>query len=203
MKANEKQTPLNRSAIASTHVDVEKMLFKLAWGAQHRWGGEWDEWESSAAVGYLIAFRSFDPGRGASFITWCWWSVVYQLRAHQERRCRNRLRTNTLHDHEDDDRDNINAAAIPDRPKSFLALLVEDLSEDARTIVQLVVDTPGELVELLRQQDHTKKTGISPEARSRRMKVRRKRVLVDYLKRSGWSLGRIVSGFDEIQEAIA
>ncbi len=165
-----------------TYRDLERMVHGLIWWAVDHRGGRYDDYEDAAQEAYAKAVRTHDPARG-QITTHVWWCVRNKLQkvATTERRHRERCRTD------------LDLDRMPARTKTFdLEVLLVDLSEDARTVVRLVIETPGDLVKLCRMRD------VRGELRLDRMR----KLLWDTLKGLGWTVGRCVVSFDEVREAL-
>lgn len=160
-----------------TYRDLERLVSKLIWWAVEYRGGRFDDYEDAAQEAYARAVRTHDPARGA-ITTHVWWCVSHKLAsvAARERKHRERCRTD------------LDLDLMPARTKAFdMEVLMLDLSDDARTVVRLVVEAPGDLARLCRM---------------RRMDWAQT-LLWDTLKGLGWTVGRVVESFDEVREALA
>ena len=80
-------------------------------------------------------------------------------------------------------RSEMDPALVAERRSQFsLEEFIEDLSEDARTVVKLTLDCPREI--------------------QRAFRLQKRRWVKDALKTAGWSMNRIMETFKEIQEAL-
>ncbi len=168
---------LTELAETETYRDLERLVNKLCWWAVEHLGGDYSDYESAADQAYTKAVQTHDPARG-QITTHVWWCVRNRLLsvAATERRHRERCRTD------------LDLDRLPARGKTFdLEALLLDLSEDARTVVRLVVDTPGDLARLCRMR----RVDWMQQALGRA------------LRNMGWTIGRVVESFDEVKEALA
>lgn len=155
---------------------VEKMIYGLCWKFVGN-GLTFDEALSSANEAYARAYHHYDPAAGASFPTYIYNEVRYALL--------NRIR---------DDSNRCNRVAVDSRPAEAaparagyrLERLMVDLSDDARLVMRLVIDSPDELGSVL--------TARSPS--------RSRRGLWKYLRGLGWTMGRVSESFEELREAL-
>jgi DNA-directed RNA polymerase specialized sigma24 family protein len=131
-----KRFDLQESAAAETYRDVERLLDKLSWDQTRKWGGDWDEWRSLANEAFMQAYQAFDPARGR-FTTLVHWCVTNRFRSEVAAGKKRRERETKLPEDVTDP-----AAEIRDRNA-----WVDEVSEDARLVARMVLDTPRELVE--------------------------------------------------------
>ena len=163
--------------VTDTYKGVEKMLDQLSWKAARRFNGDFDDYRSVANEAFLTAYEKFDPVRGIKFSTflhWCVsnaiWGQVASDRKRNERFCSTGdLDRNTAEDE-----------------LGRVGRMMTDLSDDARTVVELVTQTPGELVQIVRS----------------RKPLESRRHLWRYLRELGWTMGRVLGSFEEIREAL-
>jgi len=131
---------------------VQKMLYQIAWTAARRHPypsleESFEEMKSLAHLAFVEACTTFDARR-ASFVTHCYTKCWYKLKsAEMESALRAfslpviPLDASLLDDDEEGQH-----AKIPAVTSQFnLSEFMHDLSDDARTIVHMLVETPGEL----------------------------------------------------------
>ena len=172
-------TAIAELAATETYRDLERMVEKLIrWAVEHR-GGDRDDYASAANQAYTKAIRTHDPARG-QITTHVWWCVKNALQSVAIREWKHRERER-------------NNSPLPNdltqrpRTKGFdVEVLLVDLSDDARAVVRLVIDTPGDLVKLVRMRSPDRMRGL----------------LARGLRDLGWTIGRVVESFDEIREAL-
>ncbi len=171
---------VNLGASAETYGDVEKLIYRLAWKAVRRYGGEFDDYVSAANEAFAEAYASYDASRGASFPTWLWWKVKGTIsgEVHQSK-----LQERTVASGEDIDLD-----VLPGRSRFDLDVFKSELSYDARQVVTMVVESPHEIWDLLHHQD------IGSCVRGG---------LTRRLRDVGWTVARIAESFSEIREALS
>ena len=162
-------------ACDETYQDVEKLIYRLAWNAVDRYGGEFDEYVSAGHLGYMKAYQTHDPSRGA-FTTHLWHCVVNAIT--DVRRAKERDGRQSLLGDGDE--------KLPARNGFDLGRFLTELSEDAKLMVRAVVDSPGDLTLLLR-------TTSTRQIR---------RGLYQMLKSVGWSPARIIEYQQEVREAL-
>jgi len=115
-------------AVAETYGDVEKMLYRMAWTAVEKWGGEFNEWLSEANLAYMNAYHKYDRSKGASFITWLW-HVVYHT-----------LHDRHLKNHKHQDATALDLFEVPNRTPPLISRVFSEVSDDARVVVMLLLD---------------------------------------------------------------
>lgn len=166
-------------ASAETYGDVEKLICRLCWKAVRRHGGEFDDYRSAANEAYCDAYASFDPARGAAFATHLWWQVRGAISrvVHQTS-----IQERTVAAGEDIDLD-----VLPGRRRFDLTVFRSELSGDAREVVNMVVESPNEVWDLLHHRD------IGSCVRGG---------LIRRLRDLGWTVARVAESFEEIREAL-
>jgi hypothetical protein len=125
--------------INRAYEDVEKLMQKLAWTWHKRYGVEYDLCISECHVAFVKAFRRYDPkhpGR-AQFSTVVQMICQFRLRRLIMDRC-GEIPFVPLEDWTE------GAHYAPEMRSESLAL-VQDLSEDAKEIVSLIFEMPGDL----------------------------------------------------------
>lgn len=170
-----------------TYFDVSDMLdatTKKFMRRFNRFPDQYEELRADANTYYLEAYRSFRSDGGLSFRRWVfkrvWFGLLDSIRKEAFRAAR--LKKNPLPDENE----------LPTHQQKFSLLeLLDELSEDARTIVELVLDPPLDVrlhVECRRQKKTTRNNVVAS--------------FREYLRDLGWSARRIADSFDEISAAL-
>jgi len=160
---------------AETYVDVEKLIYRICHNFQDRFGGDFEEHVSTANEAYMDAYATFDPAKG-KFTTLLWTCVWRRLMDVSMTEAR-RQKTLTY---------NSELVESADRPGFDLGTFTRELSDDAKTVVNLLMDMPGELAEMV--------------GCSRGVKIRK--MLRKFLDDNWWTAKRISGSFKEIREAL-
>lgn len=150
---------------------VEKMLYSLAWKFSNQYPLTFEEARSEAYYGFMRACQDYDPARG-KFSTWVYYWAWCRLKDVVMKAAKDPLDFMEIND-------DILGGAEP--PKSMAMECLDDLSSDARELVDLLLETPGELVGL----------ALGPERYLKRVK--------DYMVKNGWSRSRIEKAVTEAQ----
>lgn len=168
--------------ISETYEDCEHYLEHIVWRFHLRHGGrygaDFEEMLGEARLVFLKVYEKFEAGRG-HFLAF--------LRTAVERRLID------LHRHEQ--RKSVAAVQASDTPEIFvdhqrsfsLSELLDGLTEDARLVVRLVLDTPG---------DFTAALGTRNRNCPRLM-------VEDYLKGLGWRPMRIRNCLEKLEQALS
>jgi DNA-directed RNA polymerase specialized sigma24 family protein len=165
------------TACAETFRDVEKMLYEMCWKFAKRFGMDFEELVSVGHVAFMKVYQGFDASRGCQFSSHFHNSLRFALLDFVSAE---RSRQQKYHV----DSDLVSLA--PDIHGHRLQNILADLSNDARTVVLAIVESPKELADVLRCR--------------RPDKIRRG--LWKYFKALGWSLGRAEECFAEIRLAL-
>lgn len=163
--------------MTESYEDVERLIWDVVHKFHRRHGdlyGTLQELFSEGCVGFTIAYARYNPEKG-SFPTYVRMVVSHTLLELVRSETKRRVRLNTTSDVE-----------ITDSSRQFsVAEFLDDLSEDARTIVMLVLDTPGDLLSAMQEDE------CSP-----------KHLLRQYCAGMGWAAERITKCFSEISLAL-
>lgn len=120
---------------AASYPEVEGLAKWLVGKFRRRYGGDYDELISACHLAYCRAVHRFDPGKGVKFATYFSRAAVLNMKnvirtELRKRRCR-LSPTKFL-------------CGIPDYRSQFdLNGLLENLSEDAATVLRLTLDLEG------------------------------------------------------------
>ena len=131
-----------------------------------------DEALSVVDMAFIESFQSYDPDKGASFSTWFHWIAQKRLLTLLEKE----IETISIE------------VDVVDPCSSHFLDFVDELSEDARIVVELVLETPKELLRLIQDKWHPR--------RKTRDNLRQ------YLVRLGWSIDRVRESFGEIRRVL-
>lgn len=171
---------MSKAGIESTYADVERLIWKLvhkfyrSHGAQY---GTLEELYSVAGEGFCVAVNRYDRQKAKCFTTYVYMVVQHSLLQHV-RTCCKRRKTEVLLD-------------APQKTTGFnLTEFLEELSDEGKFVVQLILDSPKELLQVLFSHDDRS------SARSYKAGLRK------YLKEVGWLNEQISAAFAEIQEAL-
>ncbi len=117
--------------------DVEKIIFQLAHRFSNTYPITYDECLSEGYLAFMKACMDYKPDRKTKFSSWVYYWVWTKLKDLVMKRSKEPL------DFIEIDEEHLGEAA-PTRP-AYLDF-VEDLSYDARDIIQMLVETPKELL---------------------------------------------------------
>ncbi len=157
-----------------TYRETENTIYQLCWKAQKRWGGEFDDYLSSANVAWVNAYQKFDFSRGVKFNTYVYraiWNALLDEYSSQVKWVKN-------------NKSMPEEVEFAEKHSRFTSLM-SDMSEDARIIIQLVLEAPSDLRDLL----------------SAKQPQQSRQNLWAYLRGLGWSMARTVDAFSELKEA--
>ena len=164
-------TTLKELAASETYKDIKGIIYDVAIKFSNRFGVDLDEVLSKAHFIYVTkACMEYDPTK-ASFVTcvhnYLWWYLMMDRRNSQ-------LKIEPL------------SRELKDHKNTFhLGLLLDDLSNDAKEIANLILETPSEL------------TSLFIKSRKKQPYLLRK-TLRKFLSNLGWDDFRITTSFAEI-----
>ena len=172
------RTDLALWAKTLTYEDVRLLILDTVHKFCAAYKQDWEECVSEANVIFLSAFDSYDGDR-AAFTTWVRYKIwMGLLRFLQLRMKRDAKRI---------DLEEADTVRAHERPRFDLGLFVADLSDDAATMVRLVLEPARDILLAVRGRDNN---------RTRLAAIRA------YLQDSGWCYGRIEDAVEEVTEAM-
>lgn len=163
--------------VKQAHLQIERMIEKVVTNFHHKNGGDRDELLAEAKLIWLKALPHYDSTR--SKITTFSWIVIWRGLISYNRKVYRRH-----------SRESVGTIdyPLPDHSNSgFLRSLLFEVSEDARIIVEMILDTPRHLGTWLNSQWAMRQ--ILPIVENR-------------LHGMGWDSIRIENRFQEIREAL-
>jgi hypothetical protein len=173
-------TTATMTTLEADYSAFKDLIYYLANKFFRSYGGEFDEIESEANYAFVLACQSHDPNRG-SLSTWAHSCIWGRLRSARYLKIRESQR---LVDYKDEIHSPEQGAV-----SYFMMDLRNIVSENAREVVDLVLDMPEDVAQMSIER------GRGPST------VRRS--LYKYLtKQVGWSERQVRGTFDEIREAL-
>ena len=163
-----------------TYESVRPLIFSLCRRFYQCYGGDWQEICGQAQLHFVRACHSHEPAKGR-LTTWVQTKVWYGLAEDR----RNELRKRGTHRQVP-----YQLEALPARPMNQLGDLLEELSSDARAVVEL---TLGDALDSLARE-----RGFLDQPKPTSLRNR----LVELLLEAGWSAARILESFHEIREVL-
>jgi len=116
---------------------VEKLIFDLAWKFTKTYPIDFQEARREAYYAFVRACYDYNPSRGTKFSSWVYTWVWCHLKTLITKRTVEPLVFIEV-------KDEIFGEAAPDRSPTLD--MIGDLSEDAKEIIKLLLETPGELL---------------------------------------------------------
>lgn len=179
---------MKASPVADTYSDVEGIIYSTVTSFHRKHGGDYQEMVCVANMVFMDVYAKFDPAKGC-ITTLLVNSIYRRLIDHMVIGGRRSKRTSSL-DIADEVTGKTKAEAVPARSSLDFDMLafIQMLSDDASTVLKLVLETPSEIESVV----FTK--GSTPG--SWRSTIRQ------YLKKLGWKSDRIANSFMEIGEVL-
>lgn len=163
-----------------TYRDFERLLNKVVHDFIKKYGGDFEEYMAEANFAYVKAYKAHDPSRGR-FSTLLVHAVQNQLR-----RARNvAQRHANRYGNEYSDSIVPKCVVTGSSPEYNLS----ELTSDAETVLDLVLNTPSELYKTV-----TQKGGYATNWQAG---------IKSHLRRAGWTMRRIQSVFGELATVFA
>lgn len=178
-------------AVTETWADVEHLVAHVVTRFYRERGGDYHDLRSAGHFAFLRAYESYDGQ--TKFSTWVAYCVRCACLEVQRTSAIKRQRIESL------------AAEPQARHKFDLRTFLTELSEDARVVAEMAIESPIEVLLVLRSP---------PEEPSDSMAVRKRdgitwrgaqdmrSAITTVLKDMGWTAARIAESFQEIGEAL-
>lgn len=187
-----------RATAEDTYDEVRDLIYHTVWGIVRKHGGDFDDFLSEANEVFLTSYANFDGS--CPFTNWLRQNIVYRLIDCVRGRCNERSRLRPEPNDSVDgvpvwslsgtERSDSAVDSVPDTHSTWrITELLEELGDDARTVISLVVETPSELNSIIQAK------GDQP--RNYRSSIRQ------YLAELGWTAARVAESFNEIRHALA
>ena len=175
-------TTLEMDAVTETFYDVRKLIYGTVWQFQKQHGGDFDEMVAEANLIYIKAFMSHNPSKG-KFSTWLCFCLGKGL-IDFRRFIREENRYVSIEHFED-----WGEYQIQTPPRSTFLELINEVSSDTKTIIDLLMEPTNELQTALMKK--------------KSVKYYHKQALRAHLTSVlGWSNSRIKESFQEIVEVL-
>ena len=172
--------------ITETYHSFERLIYDTVGRFVRRFGGDFEEYVAEANRVFMVAYNAHDAARG-KFSTLLVNSIWNRLTNVSIAEARRRSRYNTTLDADEDGR--TAAVAVDDQARFGLENWdISEFSDDAREIVDVVLNTPIDLKEIIDE-----KGGRPPAWRNS---------LQEYFSGMGWTHRRIADAFREVGAAL-
>lgn len=175
--------PWHDQAVTDTYEDVKMLIYKMShkYAARHRVAFE--DILSEAHRTFMRCFYNYNPTRfqtKAKFSSYLYFALSCELSTHLKKEHRHR-------GHLEIKEELVGAA---EHDANFRVMLESELSEDAKAVVALLLDTPSDMAVLFKWHDVRGKRGCLVALR-------------DHLEDIGWGAKRISESFNEIKSIFA
>jgi len=174
---------LSQYVIDGVYHDVQGIIRMYVRRWIDRYGtvlGGWEEVESMANEFFMDAYSTFDASR-SEFNTWVGNLIRFNLLTAMKKKF--------LHDKRFPAEEATFDELAPKQSSFVLPEFLEELSEDARTVAELVLDAPIDIRLALAQHKTVKPSQL-------------RRAVMGFLKDIGWCAERIAESFSEVSEAL-
>lgn len=178
--------------ITETYLDVEKLIHHICNLFRLNHGGDFDEMVGEANLIYMKVYEKWRRGRGSKFTSYLCTSIYRRLLDLKRISIRKSKIWNTsINDFERENARSVDDLSIMEDKKSQFDTndFFEELTADARVILQFALEEPKELKEkVIARGGHNRRNW--------------KTTIKEYLKEIGWTARRITESFEEIRRAL-
>ena len=142
---------LHTDICEDAYTQVERMIHKLCWHFQSRYGGDPDEWLSEAHMLFMECMESHNNTiHSAMFITWVWNRITWGFRDILRRRIKDSQRGNPISIEQlTSENIEIEDLLLPGAKKTHPCLmsLVESASDPVRELWSIINYPPPDLID--------------------------------------------------------
>lgn len=170
---------LKADLLNETWEDVEKLFYSTVHRHIKKYGGVFEDYLGQIHLSFMTAVLTYTPDRKASFSTYCVFVLSHDLLELRRKASKHAGKVAFVELEPN--------CHIAPRPFDLFGFL-DGLSEDARLMVKIALDTPQELNDIMIQKGGTGHA--------------RKKALKNYLLDCGWNATHIVECFEEIAQAL-
>jgi hypothetical protein len=184
---------LSVSPAEETYEEVRKLIYHMVHLFRRKHGGDFEELVAEANLAFAKAYRKYDYTFGCPFTSYLCVAIYrHLLRKKQKEMRRKKLWSVSIDQLMGSEGYGTIAASIVDDvgDTSYLVSRLEELSDDASTVVDLIVASPKEFASVV--ADSGGATGCN----------RWRGILREYLRGMGWTNLRVSESFDEIGYAL-
>lgn len=190
---------LERDILIETYHDVEGLINSICHKFWSRFGGSFEDWKAEANLIYIESFNSHKK-RKSCFATWLYINLQGKLFNHFKKENIQQIPINKNDEVIDEEGVRIpliNTLADKTNPFYFpIDLLDEIKTKDSKTLISLILDMPADL----KQEELKLFPGLNDAYDNNPCHM--KSFLQKYLRKIGWTGGRITASFQEIGEAL-
>lgn len=155
------------------------LIFKVCHKMSDRYFISFEDALGEAHAIFLNAYANYDPDRGAKFSSWLQSRLQWDLTTWMQNEYIERF---------NDDLEQAQQVHAPAQ-QFFAEDLTFGMSDTAKLIIRIVLNTPKELMRILKWERAEGRNDI-------------KRCLREYMAHLGWSPGEVNEGFREIRKAL-
>lgn len=172
----------SRTAAGEAYEDLHSLKCSVIQKFQQKYGGMWDDWDSHADEIFMSAWTRYDTKKG-KFATWYAFLLYKEFMEKVRRQSMKGAKLKQV-DYN---------LELYNKPKDSWNCIefLRDLSEDARMVVMLVLDTPNDI-----------KLALAERSRIESLRDKMIESIQEFLTDYGWDPDRIYSSFDEVTQAL-
>jgi len=166
---------LEKDALTETYADMERLICKIVWRLTNAYNADFEEVRSEANLIFLNAMKTYDEEKGAlSTHLTCQITRRLQTYLHNQKKQTAVYLVSLFEDIED--------------PTSNLSMIdiLDEVGEDAKTLIDLVLETPVDFM-----------NSIRPNAKNFKTNMKRHSVKI-----LGWTKRHYKETFEEVTNAL-
>lgn len=166
--------PFDSVVLQTTYEDVKRLIHSTVHKFYEKYGGDYEELVSEANLAFMVAYNTYNPSR-AKFSTWLVRMIVWRLLSLQ------RVEAAFSHEPLTDVGEMTEVMDLSD--------LINGMSDDAKTVVNMVIASPRRLTRLV-------------EKRGRGTPVHYRGALRELLLDLNWTTKQIQATYEEIRNLL-
>jgi hypothetical protein len=179
-------TPLQKDIANESFCDLQRLIYKIIWDHIQKAGGDPDDLLSAAHENFLLAHQRYDPNKGelTTYISISVKNALKDIHRKEKRRVKGHKHTSL-----DAMKDTIKKELKVKQKEKGLEYLLEDVGEDCKNIIYLILFPPQDFYEEFLEYVNPKQW---------------KHFIKEYLHfNMKWTFHRIHKAFDELKEAMS
>jgi len=169
-------------AIEETYWDVYPLIMFVSHRFRERYNGEFEEWLSEANLIFMQCYYKFDPSKGVAFNKYLTYMLNIKLTGVARDFAIHKAQAKIVWNREKD-------RVAPQQ--HLVERIWDDLSEDAKEVMQVIIDIPTDIKFTVLDRPATEPKGEKYAF-----------CIAEFLEDTGWTLSEVLTTFREIGDLV-
>jgi len=168
---------LEKDVLTETYKDMEKLVCKIAWRFAKTYNADFEEVQAETNLIFINAMKTYDKEKGA-LSTHLTHQITRRLQTYFKQQWKQQNQIPTI---------NVDLVCIETPSSDFTLIdIIDEVGEDARTLIDLVLETPVDFMNAIR-----------PNRRNLRASMKRHSTKI-----LGWTKRHYKETFEEVTNAL-